>query len=143
MKTLLLSFSLFLLLGLPKFDARKAYVHIGESSQIIIAGKSNVNKFYCDYESSITDREKAIHFTRVDHTLHLKNAKLRLKSKTFDCGKSGMNNDFEELLEAEEHPYIYIDFTTIEIHPDHYFVSAIISIAEFSKKKSFIIKKKF
>lgn len=141
MKSLLISFSLFLLLGLPKFDARKAYVHIGESSQIIIAGKSNVNKFYCDYESSITDREKAIHFTRVDHTLHLKNAKLRLKSKTFDCGKSGMNNDFEELLEVKAHPYIHIDFNRIDINTDHYHVFSKISIAKYSNDYDFSIKK--
>ncbi|MDN6311204.1 MAG: hypothetical protein L0J60_11045 [Psychroflexus sp.] len=141
MKSLLISFSLFLLLSTSVFGQQTAKIHIGESSQIIIVGKSNVNKFDCDYESSITDREKAIIYKKIDNTLQLKNAKLRLKSKTFDCGGSRINNDFDELLEVKAHPYIHIDFNRIDINTDHYHVFSKISIAKYSNDYDFSIKK--
>lgn len=141
MKTLLLSCSLFLLLSLSFFNEHTAKVRIGESSQITIAGKSNVNKFDCDYISAITAHEKEIKYKKVNNALLLENAKLNLKSADFDCGGSRINKDFEELLEVEKHPHIKIDFNSIEVYRDHYRVFAEITIADISENYNFRIIK--
>lgn len=141
MKSLLISFSLFLLLSTTVFGQQTAKIHIGESSQIIIVGKSNVNKFDCDYVRLISESEKEIEYKKINNVILLENAKLNLKSTEFDCGGSRINKDFEELLEVEEYPHISIDFKTIEIYQNQHRISAKITIAKTSEDYIFNVVK--
>lgn len=117
-----------------------ADVHIKKESQITISGKSNVNQFSCAYTTQITEGRQTVTYNFFDNIITLNNAQIKLKSKDFDCGGRMINRDFNKLMQSDEHPYIIITLTQINIKDNSFVVDAMIEIAEEINLYTFTIQ---
>ena len=53
----------------------------------------------------------------LNKTLEFEGLRLKYRVDQFECGISAMNSDFQELLKAEEEPYLYLELNSITLHP--------------------------
>lgn len=51
--------------------------------------------------------------------LEFKGLILKYRVDQFECGISAMNNDFQELLKADEEPFLYLQLNSISLHPSN------------------------
>lgn len=89
------------------------------ASQLLINGKTNVNKFqcaiakYCGADTLILQeggpKGKPI-FIR---------GFVGLEANSFDCGMAAMTHDFDKTIKAKEHPIVGIDFKSFERVPTY------------------------
>lgn len=107
---------LFLLLAfIPiKSNHQKIAIIIDKSSNIVVKGSSNVNKFECEYEFK---DENIYSFQNYTTDIKLKIEKLIIKIPTAecDCGNFFLNSDFQSTLNAKKHPQIIINIPSLEI----------------------------
>jgi len=109
-------FLIFLLCGFisPEPNSKKDVIHgnyriqISEQSHLVINGQTNINSFSCGYDGNFyQDTLSVSAIINGDH-LHFKNAQLILKTALFNCENKLMNPDFQNLLQAEKYPNIFI-----------------------------------
>lgn len=80
---------------------------ITKESFLYIKGTSNINTFTCVYDAATLSRKVPVTFTQNNNTTHFKDVKLQLKNAGFNCGNSGINNDFHDLLKTKQYPNIH------------------------------------
>lgn len=84
-------------------------------SEIKIQGETNVNKFECElFIPTITD---TITVNSIRSTLKISFDSLILSYRVddFDCGISAMTKDFQDLLNADQFPYLNLKINEINI----------------------------
>lgn len=114
----------------------KITVVIKNNSYVSILGKTNVNKFSCDYRGQLPKDTLQVAFIEKDNRISLNNAELKLQVEKFDCGNVVMNQDFQNLLKEETYPSLEIRVQ--QIIPE--FGNKLEDGAEFGKAKvDFII----
>ena len=123
--------------GFLVFTNETAEIKIEKESEIVIKGKSNVNRFTCEYTTIISEGSNNITYNVVDDSYIITDAVLKISSKAFDCGGRLINKDFNELLQTEEYPHILIEPTRIKKENNTYTVTTDIQIAGKEKTYSF------
>jgi len=93
-------------------------VHI-QSSTITIHGKTNINQFQCSLNQPALNDSILVKNLWSNQKLEFKGLKLKYRVDDFECGMQAMNNDFQELLKAEEQPYLYLQLNSITLHPNN------------------------
>lgn len=81
-------------------------ISFSPKSLLVIRGKSNVNKFSCDYNSYNLSDSLSIFYEKVKDKLVFSDASLSLSVESFDCARRGINRDFKKLLKSKEFPFI-------------------------------------
>lgn len=112
---LIVLFTTFLFNNEPRKDKISLVtIHINGGSYLKIHGRTNLNKFHCQYIKSLSDT-LLVTITR-DETdkLILENADISLNVLQFDCGNGLINKDFRKLLRAKDFPLIKIEALDIE-----------------------------
>jgi len=82
---------------------------VPDSSSLMIKGNTNVNSFDCMFKGNIRNDSLLVELVPADTATTLRGVHLKLRVRHFDCGRSKMNNDFYDLMKADENPYIYMD----------------------------------
>ncbi len=136
MKALIFLFCLTSL-GFYVSSDKVAEIQIKEGSEIVIEGRSNLNRFSCGYDANITQSKNLITYDIVDNTFFLKDANLMLQSKQFDCGGPLINKDFNKLMQTDLYPNISIKLNQVKVEQEAYIITANIKIAGKSKKYKF------
>ncbi len=101
-------------------DFEKENIMILPSSELIIAGSTNVNKFDCKFNIELIADKKKVKYTQEDHLIRFKDLQLNLLTEGFDCGNKRMNSDFQDLLMCEKYPEIVINIQRVELISSEY-----------------------
>ncbi|MFD1163443.1 YceI family protein [Hwangdonia seohaensis] len=117
MKKILLFFLMLIVLGFTYIETvKETAVHITPESSLIIKGKTNINKFDCEFDVQNLESRIPVLFELIDGIMVFKETQLVLNNSCFDCGNRGMNKDFYNLLNSDEHPNITLKLKKIEGH---------------------------
>ena len=81
-------------------------VVISSKSDLVIEGKSNVNRFKCFYSSNDLIDTLKVEYRRRKSIYFFENTSLNFINKRFDCGGKGINKDFHKLLRSKKFPSI-------------------------------------
>ncbi len=92
----------------PDVIYKNYHVQIEEESHLVINGNTNINSFSCGYNGNFYKDTLTVNTIANGDHLKLRNAQLKLKTALFDCQNKMMNPDFQNLLKADEYPYILI-----------------------------------
>lgn len=105
----------FILAGFNETTKHKSLkISIKEGSHFYIKGTSNVNTFTCHYQKPIARQTLYLSYQDQNKGWLIENATLALESISFDCGGRRINNDFEDLIKAEEYHSIKIEVCEIQ-----------------------------
>ena len=116
MKRLLFFLLIFSLLSFATFNETRTIVQISPKSTLCVEGKTNVNRFRCDFDvATINDEVLVSYVVKPEQVLEFSNAKLVLSNNCFDCGNKGMNKDFYELLKSDAYPQIILTLKTLDL----------------------------
>ncbi|KJD34892.1 hypothetical protein PW52_13365 [Tamlana sedimentorum] len=119
MKVIILLITVILQFSFINDPINKTNVKINPESTLVIEGKTNVNQFYCNYNTSLLNHAIPVDFLLLDNRkMVFNNAELKLKNAFFDCGNQIMNKDFRTLLKSKTHPNIYINILEVEKQSD-------------------------
>lgn len=89
-------------------ETKSLSVAFSSQSELIIKGKTNVNRFQCAYDiSELSDSLQIIYKEKQD-ALEFTKANIILENLSFNCGHSSINKDFNKLLKTEQFPAISI-----------------------------------
>ena len=114
------------------FQERKIIVL--PSSNLTIIGDSNIAKFQCKFETSYLDKSQVVRYSLVGNQVIFTDAVLALDNRGFDCGSRGINQDFNDLLQTEQHPKILLELKKAVISsPTQALATVRITIAEKHK----------
>lgn len=89
-------------------------IYINGGSYLKIHGKTNLNRFHCQYIKSFSDTLSVRIIKEESNKLTLENAGISLNVLQFDCGNDPINRDFQRLLRAEDFPTLKIEALGIE-----------------------------
>lgn len=92
-------------------------VVLEKNSNLVINGKTNVNKFQCAYEGALPYDTMAVEVNGADNKFFIDNAQASVQVKRFDCGAGGITNDFRDLLKADQHPLLKINILSFTMKP--------------------------
>lgn len=95
-------------------------VQIAEESHLVINGHTNVNSFSCGYDGNFYPDTLSVSTVATSGCLELKNAEIKLKTSYFDCSNKLMNPDFQNLLKADQYPFIKIKVIEIDKNPGQF-----------------------
>jgi|SRR5690554_2020689 len=96
--------------------AQEKTIFLSPKSELRIIGSSNVNTFKCVFNVENLKKPLEIAYRKGDDVVFFQRATLVLKNSFFDCGGTGINKDFHELLRTKKHPEILL--TLKEINRD-------------------------
>ena len=118
MKAILVSFcltSLFLLPALGQDGTKNltCQYEILPGSKVTVSGSTNVNEFSCFSEQTISNPQIQVSLTPAHDLARFKNAVMKIKIASLECGHSVMNDNLCSTLKAEEFPYIMIELTEV------------------------------
>lgn len=109
----------FILVSAQK-DMKKETVNLLKSSELVIAGSTNVNKFNCEFDISKISGERTIRYREASSELTFEDLELHLRIDAFDCGNKKMNADFQDLLVSEDYPEIVISINRVDVFSEEY-----------------------
>ncbi|WP_347925126.1 hypothetical protein [Pontimicrobium sp. SW4] len=119
MKNLLISFFCFLMLGFTtnNTDYKIASYIIQGNSKLGIKGTTNISQFSCDLAFSDINSEVKTFYKKEGDKIKFIDSRLELSNSCFDCGSKMINNDFLDMLDTKNHPYITLELKEIIINP--------------------------
>ena len=82
---------------------------VGDNSYLNILGKTNINKFTCNYYGQFPADTMSVHWQQQRNSIKVNDVKLRLQVASFDCGNKIMNNDLQDLLKKDSYPHVVIE----------------------------------
>ncbi len=89
--------------------------YIEKTSHIFLSGTSNVMDYSCDCDELVQAGDVFFVEHLSENKATFKNAIVKLKTKSFDCGNSLITGEMHSALQAKKHPYISIELKEIEI----------------------------
>lgn len=98
--------------GVYTGSAQKLQAEVQTGSKMEIHGSSNVNHFTCFFPA---EEIESLSFDFNKDAMLFRKAETRLPVATFDCGGSGINRDFRELLQEKKHPDVKINLRRIRL----------------------------
>jgi hypothetical protein len=84
-----------------------------ESSYVEIHGTTNVNSFNCSYNASLPENQFEVTILEKGTELEIHHEPLFLKVINFKCPNPQMTDDFHDLLEFENYPFIIFQLNKI------------------------------
>lgn len=93
-------------------------VKLEDSSYIIIHGATNINQFECNYATLNTEDTIHVQVDKLQGKVFFDQTNLEIRTTSFDCGSRLMNRDFEELLSADQFPYIDIKLNSVTVYDE-------------------------
>ncbi len=118
------------------FMTNKTKVKISPKSEIIIKGKSNVNSFECNYNSSYLVDEIAVELIKEQTKTIIDGAKINVVTNGFNCGNKMITKDFKTILKAGEYNHIKIDLKELVENKSNYTATIDVTIAGIKKQYS-------
>ncbi len=88
------------------------------SSEITIAGETNVNKFDCELFIPSISNTLTVTSKRSTLSISFDSLILSYKVRDFDCGIFAMTEDFRSILNASDYPNLLLQIRQININPD-------------------------
>ncbi len=85
---------------------------VKSESQIIIRGTTSIGGYSCSLDKVYSD--VPLEYTTVNDALVFTPNRLALPVKEFECNNFLIDNDFQELLKAEEHKNIFVEILELE-----------------------------
>jgi YceI-like domain len=119
MKKILFFISVLTTLAFTSTFVGSTTVIITPSSKLLINGKTNVNSFKCLYNVLKLNKPIPVFFKEHQDKIIFEKTTLVLENANFDCGGTGINNDFQELLKTETYPQIFIKLKEISKDPNN------------------------
>lgn len=99
----------------PVKEKKYVSIVIEQDSYLKILGTTNVNTFSCGYQGNISTDTLNINVQRDEDQIWLDDASLSVEVGRFDCGQSGMNKDFRNLLQHEQYPHLKINIMSLSL----------------------------
>lgn len=96
-----------------KIENKTFKVAFLSDTELIIKGKTNVNRFQCAYDIRELSDSLKITYSEKKDTLSFTKASMALHNLYFNCGNSSINEDFNKLLKTDEHPAITINLLSV------------------------------
>lgn len=119
---------------------QKATVVISPNSELLIKGKTNVNRFKCEFNINKIVNPIPLYYEVVDNKILFHEANLVLDNTCFDCGSNAINKDFRALLKTDDFPEISLKLKEIHKLPKSTTsIQARIQISIAGKTKSFMV----
>jgi hypothetical protein len=84
-----------------------------ENSYVEIHGTTNVNSFNCSYNARLPENEFEITIFKKGSDITIQHEALFLKVRNFKCPNPKMTDDFHDLLEYEDYPFIIFQLKKI------------------------------
>lgn len=81
---------------------------LASSSTLEIYGRTNVNSFCCSAQQNFPKSTLGYEWSQDKTSIDFDNTELKISTRTLDCGASAINRDLQEVLKADEYPYIII-----------------------------------
>ncbi len=135
---------LFLLASNTQLFAQSGALYLLKDHEVVINGKTNVNKFSCKLKIDDIQDTLSIKVTHAYNRIDFQGLNLSLPINEFDCGNPIMNADLRKLLRADEYPELVLEMKRIEFGPpskggydDSYIINTLITIAEVRKTEVF------
>lgn len=100
---------------LPEAGSYTSEVEIAEGSYLVLRGNTNVNQFRCSFEKPIYGDTLAVRWSEKEGQVFFEGAILNLNVDQFECGNRMMNKDFQQLLMAEDFPFITIELRSANL----------------------------
>lgn len=113
MKKILFFISILATLAFTNAFVGSTSVLIAPTSKILIKGKTNISTFKCQYNVSKLNKPIPVFFRKYKDEIIFDKTTLVLDNANFDCGGTGINNDFQKLLKSETYPHIFIKLKEI------------------------------
>lgn len=88
-------------------------------SKLTIYGTTNVNTFRCSMREADLNDSIVVKNIWSNQVLEFEGLVLKFRVDQFKCGLPGMSSDLQELLKAEEEPYLYLTLKSIALLPDN------------------------
>lgn len=108
---------LILVIGVLGFTSaeylKRTQVFVAPESQLVIKGKTNINKFSCTFNASNFKNPIPVYFQNENGKIVFQETQLVLSTRCFDCGNKHMNNDFYDLLQAKAYPEIVLSLRSV------------------------------
>ena len=115
---------------------QKKEVTVLPSSSLTIIGDSNIAAFKCKFDTSLLEESQVVSYSQTGNEIRFTGAVLVLKNKGFDCGSKGINRDFHDLLQTDDHPRILLDLYKVALSsPSKGLATVVITIA--GKKRTY------
>lgn len=89
------------------------------TSTITIYGKTNINSFQCSMDQPAVNDAIVVKNLWSNQKLEFEGLKLKYRVDAFECGIHAMNSDFQELLKADEEPYLFLQLNSISLHSNN------------------------
>lgn len=122
--------SLFLSFGIKDKEHSDYQVIINQDSHISIRGKSNVNRFNCQYFGLLSAGD-TLYVKVVEAGYHkiIEESALNIEVDLFDCGIRQITTDMRDLLSADDFPFLTVRVRQFELSKDIVKVKTLIAIA--------------
>ena len=88
---------------------------IEKTSHIFLSGTSNVMDYSCDCDELVQTGNVFFVEHINENKATFKNAIVKLKTKSFDCGNGLITGEMHDALQAKSHPYIFVELKEMEI----------------------------
>ncbi len=98
----------------------RVQIQLLPSSELLITGSTNVNKFACNFEIGLISEPRAIKYTQQGNEVRFSNLFISLNIQGFNCGNNRINSDFQDLLRSEKHPDIKIILDRLTLISEEY-----------------------
>jgi hypothetical protein len=116
-------------------------VRIKPESTLTIHGKTNVNSFTCSQTHIPRKESRDIILIQAKDNIHFENAELSIPVDEFDCGHKIMTRDFQEILETEKYPNLYVILHSVRRNKDETYSSEVsIKLAGVTRRYHIPIK---
>ncbi len=102
--------------------SKKTIVIDTEKSRVNIHGKTNINTFKCEYRIESMQSSFDVEVINNPNYRKIKNGSIQLKVEDFICENVQMTNDFRDLLDFKNHPFINVDVQEISRRTDNNFI---------------------
>ena len=114
---------------------QKKKVTVLPSSDLTIIGDSNIAAFQCEFDTSHLEESQVVSYNQTGDLIQFKGAVLTLRNKGFDCGSKGINRDFHDLLQTDDHPRIFLELNKVRLSsPSQGIATVVITIAGKKRK---------
>lgn len=113
----------------PEHRTSEYLVIIGPDSHISVNGRSNVNRFSCDYAGIIESDTLSVITDSESNNRLLSATELSIKVGEFDCGMRAMTRDMITLLREDKFPFLNIQVTGLTPMDDAVLANTLITLA--------------
>lgn len=105
-----------------------------EKSKIVVKGKSNVNRFECNYTSPISEDVIEVSVNQKENTISFFGAKIFVRTSGFDCHHKMITKDLKTLLKSNEYPHIVIDLKEVHLNKNKPVAKVLVKIVGIEKE---------